>query len=84
MGAKNTRRLTGRAGGTGQAQGQWLDNERAAQFLVELPDIGEAATVRIPQGLGRVILPDGSFVDARWATVVTSPLGFRTAFPINP
>ena len=84
MGPKNTRRLTGRAAGTGQAQGQWLDNQRAAEFLNDLPDIGEAATVRTPQGLGRVILPDGTFINAEWATVVISPSGFRTAFPIIP
>ena len=83
-GPKMTRRLTGRAGGTGQPQGQWLDNERAAEFLNDLPDIEEAATVRIPQGLGRVIMPDGSFVTAKWARVVVSPSGFRTAFPVIP
>jgi hypothetical protein len=83
-GSKITRRLTGRAGGTGQPQGQRLNNQRAAEFLNDLPDIGEAATVRIPQGLGQVILPDGSTVVAEWARVLISPSGFRTAFPVIP
>jgi len=32
-GKKNTNKLTGRAANTGETQGQWLDNQRVAEFL---------------------------------------------------
>jgi hypothetical protein len=65
-------------------QGQWLDNEAAAQFLAaERPYIRGPASMTIPPGLGQIIMPDGSIVSATRATLVPSDKGgFTTAFPI--
>jgi RHS repeat-associated protein len=82
-GARNTSRLLDRARGTGTPQGQWLNNEKAAEFLSRVKVDGPAS-VRIPSGLGQVIRPDGSIVQAEWARVVPSPTGLRTAFPVVP
>ncbi|MGC4857056.1 polymorphic toxin-type HINT domain-containing protein [Micromonospora sp. DT4] len=83
-GAKNTRALTDRARSTGQSQGQWLDDKAAAEFLcgVHVDNAG-ARSVRIPDGLGQVIMPDGSIVQARAATLVPGANGlYKTAYPI--
>ena len=82
-GAQNTQGLLGRASGTNSPQGQWLNNEYAANFLSTL-NVSEATRVRIPDGLGRVIMPNGGFVQAQWATVIPGANGLRTAFPIIP
>ncbi len=82
-GSKITNKLTGRAAGTGQAQGQWLNNQQAAQHIHNL-NLSGNATIRIPSGLGQVIKPNGAIVSAHWARVVLSPNGVRTAFPILP
>ncbi|MCF6524832.1 polymorphic toxin-type HINT domain-containing protein [Streptomyces sp. JJ36] len=83
-GAKNTKALTDRARSTGNQQGQWLDNDAAAEFLRDLHVEGAGPrSVRIPEGLGQVIMPDGSIVQARAATIVPSPNGlYKTSFPI--
>ncbi|MFJ5228253.1 polymorphic toxin-type HINT domain-containing protein, partial [Streptomyces sp. NPDC088400] len=83
-GAKNTKALTDRARSTGNQQGQWLDNDAAAEFLKGLHVEGAGPrSVRIPDGMGQVIMPDGSIVQARSATVVPSPNGlYKTGFPI--
>ncbi|MFE4537417.1 polymorphic toxin-type HINT domain-containing protein [Streptomyces scopuliridis] len=83
-GAKNTKALTDRARSTGNQQGQWLDNDGAAGFLKGLHVEGAGPrSVRIPDGLGQVIMPDGSIVQARAATIVPSPNGlYKTGFPI--
>ncbi|MBT2472814.1 hypothetical protein J7E97_34440 [Streptomyces sp. ISL-66] len=83
-GAKNTKALTDRARSTGNQQGQWLDNDAAADFLKGLHVEGAGPrSVRIPDGMGQVIMPDGSIVQARSATVVPSPNGlYKTGFPI--
>lgn len=83
-GTKNTRALTDRARSTGQSQGQWLDNDAAAEFLknAHVSDAGPRS-VLLPEGLGQVIMPDGSIVSARAATLVPGPNGaYRTAYPI--
>ncbi|WP_128429493.1 hypothetical protein [Streptomyces cyaneus] len=83
-GAKNTKKLTDRARSTGNQQGQWLDNDAAAQFLrsAHVPGSGPR-TVPIPEGLGQVIMPDGAIVAARAATLVPGPGGlYRTAYPV--
>ncbi|MEG4570967.1 hypothetical protein QUA46_28605 [Microcoleus sp. MON2_D6] len=86
--SKNTDNLRGRAAGKKQAQGQWLDNQKAAEFLRDLrPNIGDdPEIVDIPEGLGQLILPDGTIIPATRATVVPIPGGgYKTAFPImNP
>jgi hypothetical protein len=83
-GAKNTKALTDRARSTGNQQGQWLDNDAAADFLKGLHVEGAGPrSVRIPDGLGQVIMPDGSIVPARAATIIPSPNGlYKTGFPI--
>ncbi|MEV0635021.1 polymorphic toxin-type HINT domain-containing protein [Streptomyces sp. NPDC050619] len=83
-GAKNTKSLTDRARSTGNQQGQWLDNDAAAEFLQGLHVEGAGPrSVRIPDGLGQVIMPDGSIAQARAATIVPSPNGlYKTGFPI--
>jgi hypothetical protein len=82
-GSRNTRNLLGRAGGTGQSQGQWLNNQQAAEFLDSVKVDGPAL-IKLPDGLGQVIGPDGSITSATWARVVPSASGIRTAFPILP
>ncbi len=83
-GAKNTKALTDHARSTGNQQGQWLDNDAAADFLKGLHVEGAGPrSVQIPEGMGQVIMPDGSIVQARAATVVPSPNGLhKTGFPI--
>jgi hypothetical protein len=83
-GPKNLRGLTGRAASTRQAQGQWLDNGAAADFLRGQYDPAnmEPRIVDIPDGLGRVVNPDGSQVPATRAWLVPNPSGgYRTAYP---
>lgn len=83
-GAKNLRSLTDRARSRGP-QGQWLDNDAAAGFLNTVFGQklnGGAFGVRIPSGLGRVILPDGLIVDAPFAYIIPNRDGMiRTAYP---
>lgn len=83
-GKKITERLMDRAKGTGTDQGQWLDNDKAAEFLSKV-DVDGPASIRIPSGLGQVIKPDGTILKADdWARVVPTETGFKTAFPIVP
>lgn len=83
-GSSLTNRLRGRAGGTGQPQGQWLDNPRAAEFLEGFEGQITAPTrVELPAGMGQVIHPDGSISEATHALLVPRPGGgFRTAYPV--
>jgi RHS repeat-associated protein len=80
-GKKNARNLLGRARGTGKAQGQWLDNQKAADYLSSMK-LDKPTIVPIPKGLGHVIKPDGTKVSAGFARVVPGKNGVRTAFPI--
>ncbi|MBK7582075.1 MAG: hypothetical protein IPI67_17945 [Myxococcales bacterium] len=84
QGAKSMRGLLGRAGGTGEPQGQWLNNQAAAELLAgERASIQGPASVRIPEGLGQVVLPNGTIVPATRATLIPNPAGgFFTAYPI--
>ncbi|MGK4009229.1 RHS repeat-associated core domain-containing protein [Sorangium sp. So ce1036] len=84
-GAKNTARLTGRAAGTKEPQGQWLDNDAAATFLAEQrSSIAEVKAVEIPKGLGQVVRSDGAIVPATKAVLVPAPNGgYKTAYPIE-
>jgi RHS repeat-associated protein len=84
-GARMTQNLAGEAAGVGEPRGQWLNNVDAANFLSSL-ELDGAASVRIPEGLGQVVNPDGSIVPAVWAYVLpfTRGSGIRTAYPIVP
>jgi len=81
QGKKVTASLTDRARGTGTPQGQWTDNEKAAQFLSGVKVEG-TTVVKIPEGLGQVIMPDGTIVKTEWARIVPSGNGVRSAFPV--
>jgi RHS repeat-associated protein len=83
-GAKVTRSLTDTARSTGRPQGQWLDNQAAADLLQSHRAAGleGPVSVPIPSGLGQVIMPNGSVVNASRATLVPGPNGFVTAYPI--
>jgi hypothetical protein len=83
-GPKVTNSLRGRAAGTGQAQGQWLDNEAAAQIMqANRQGMNWARDVDIPPGLGQVIMPDGTIVPVTRARIVPSQNGgIGTSFPI--
>lgn len=80
-GAKNTKSLTDRARSTGNNQGQWIDNTKAAEYLKSLGDIKGTTTVTIPEGLGQVITSIGEIVPATKAIVVPSATGIKTAYP---
>ncbi|MGB8451369.1 MAG: hypothetical protein WCD89_03465, partial [Anaerocolumna sp.] len=81
-GEKNTKGLMDRARNTGNNQGQWLDNQKTAEYLKSLGDIKEPTTVSIPEGLGQVITQTGEIVPATKAVVVPSASGIKTAYPI--
>jgi len=80
-GAKRTQSLTDRGRDRGTPQGQWLDNQKAAEFLAD-QKIDGPASVPIPPGLGQVIKPGGAIEPASWATLYPSATGLETAFPI--
>ncbi|MFI9384803.1 Hint domain-containing protein [Kutzneria sp. NPDC052558] len=86
-GPKNFKGLVGRAAGTGQEQGQWLDNEAAASLLQQHwdPDNLEPRVIDIPEGLGQVIRPDGSTAPATRALIVPRKPGgiYKTGFPVS-
>jgi hypothetical protein len=81
-GAKNTKSLTDRARSTGNNQGQWLDNQKAADFLFSKGKIKEKTTFDLPAGMGQVITPTGQIVPATKVIVVSSASGIKTAYPI--
>lgn len=75
--------LLGRAASTNNNQGQWLHNENAANLLktISPPENGTVVKVEIPDGLGRVITPEGEIIPTNEATVVFKPNGtIRTLF----
>lgn len=82
-GNRNTQNLLGRARGTGENQGQWLNNQQAADFLSQFRGNGAGPfTVKIPNGMGQIIKPNGSIVPASRAVIVPNANGFRTAYPV--
>jgi len=83
-GNKNTNKLKGRAAGTGQSQGQFLDNDKAAEFLAGHKGITEPTTVDLPSGLGQVISPNGTITEATKVLIVPKKGGgFKTAYPVE-
>ena len=83
-GAKNTQSLIGRAASTGSHQGQWLNNEAAAEMLKGYHGANEPfSIVKLPEGMGQIIHPNGSITPATRATIVPKPGGgFRTGYPV--
>jgi len=82
QGAKNTQSLKDTAQRKGQPQGQWLDNEAAAKLLNGFKNIRGPASMKIPEGMGQVMMPDGSILPTTRATMVPQPFGFVSAYPI--
>lgn len=85
-GAENTTQLELQATNSGIAQGQWIDNVAAEQIIFDnLNNLKNGAiNVEIPNGVGRVINPDGTFSPATHARLVPSGSGVKTAYPLNP
>ncbi|HEY0791533.1 MAG TPA: RHS repeat-associated core domain-containing protein [Chthoniobacterales bacterium] len=84
-GSKTTANLQGRAAGTGDPQGQWLDNQQAADVLSQHYPLSGPKQIDIPPGLGQVINPDGTTdPNVTRAQVVPKRDGtIRSAFPIS-
>lgn len=77
--------LINRAKGSGMAQGQFLNNQKAAQFILD--NVGKTAqgavNVPIPKGFpARVIMPDGTFKAATHIRLVPGGNGVKTAYPL--
>jgi RHS repeat-associated protein len=77
--------LVNRAKGSGMAQGQFLDNQKAAQFILD--NVGKTANgavnIPIPKGFpARIIMPDGTFKAATHIRLVPGGGGVKTAYPI--
>jgi hypothetical protein len=83
-GSHNTNQLGRQASGSGRQVGQWLDDAGAEELIgANLENLSNGPiTVPIPTGMGRVIMPDGSYVSATHARIVPSGSGVRTAYPI--
>ncbi|NLU66678.1 putative T7SS-secreted protein [Streptomyces sp. HNM0574] len=83
-GERNTQSLIDRARSTGNDQGQWLDNSKAAEFLKSQHDPdGGVRDIPIPKGMGQVIRSDGEIVEPTHARLVPKKDGtYKTAFPI--
>jgi hypothetical protein len=74
-----------RAIGSGKSQGQFLDNQKAAQFILDNLDKLKNGTkdIPIPDGFqARVVLPDGTFKSATHIRLVPGGKGVKTAYPI--
>ncbi|SEK54599.1 DUF6443 domain-containing protein [Parapedobacter koreensis] len=79
--------LINRAKGSGMAQGQFLDNQKAAQFILD--NVGKTANgavnIPIPKGFpARIIMPDGTFKAATHIRLVPGGGGVKTAYPLVP
>jgi hypothetical protein len=70
---------------SGRVQGQWLDDVAGEAFIAShLDELANGAkTFDLPQGFGRQILPDGTFLPATKVRLVPSKSGVKTAFPTN-
>lgn len=82
-GSTNTEQLILQAKNSGKPQGQWLDDAAAEEFIANnLSKLQNGAkNIELPQGLGRVINPDGTFTNATHARLVPSGSGVKTAYP---
>ena len=78
--------LTDRARSLDHQIGQWLDDQKAANFLADVAKKGEGVyDVELLTGIkGRSFLPDGTEVTTDMARVIVKSDGsIRTAFPYN-
>ncbi|MEE9336423.1 MAG: hypothetical protein V3U65_20235 [Granulosicoccaceae bacterium] len=79
-----TKYLINRARGSGQAQGQFLDNQAAAKFILDnLSKLDNGAvSLPVPENLlARIINPDGTFSAASTIRLVPGNNGVKTAYP---
>lgn len=85
-GIENTNQLQLQAENSGLAQGQWIDKLAAEQIIFD--NLGSlkngAINVPIPEGVGRVINPNGTISPATHARLIPSGSGVKTAYPLNP
>ena len=86
-GESATNFLLKRAEGSGMAQGQFLDNQKAAKFILD--NVGKTANgavnIPIPKGFpARVIMPDGAFQSATHIRLIPGGSGVKTAYPLIP
>lgn len=68
---------------SGKPQGQWLDDVAAEKFIAENLHLlkNGAKTIKLPEGIGRVVNPDGTFTPATHARLAPSGSGVKTAYP---
>jgi hypothetical protein len=69
-------------------QGQWLDNQKAAEFLNaygKIPYATPPIEINLPAGMGQVIRPSGEIVPATKVRVVINRATgkIRSAIPIE-
>jgi RHS repeat-associated protein len=79
--------LLKRAEVSGMAQGQFLNNQKAAQFILDnvSKTANGAFNIPIPKNFpARVIMPDGTFKAATHIRLVPGGGGVKTAFPLIP
>ena len=83
-GSHQTHQLQMEAKNTGTSIGQWVDDVAAEAFISEnLHQLNNGAkTIKLPEGIGRVVNPDGTFTPATHARLVPSKSGVVTAFPL--
>jgi hypothetical protein len=85
-GKNQLKNLIGRAAGTGEEQGVWNNNQKAAEFLSSL-NVSNRKVVytKLPEGLGSYIKPDGSVIPATHVAIVPfrTKSGIRVAYPIS-
>lgn len=68
---------------TNPQQGFWTNNTQAAEYINQQKlDVGKNE-VPIPQGMGKVVFPDGTVVDSTVARVIVNSDGsINTAYPV--
>ncbi|WP_241507310.1 RHS repeat-associated core domain-containing protein [Aquimarina sediminis] len=79
--------IINRAKGSGQVQGQFLNNQKAAQFILNNLEktANGAVTIPLPKRFpARVIMPNGTFKPATHIRLVPSGNGVKTAYPLIP
>jgi RHS repeat-associated protein len=82
-GVDNTEQLLLQAAGSGQPVGQFLDDAAAERFIAaHVNQLGQGArSFDAPEGLGRIVHPDGTFTPATRVRLVPSGSGVKTAYP---
>ena len=84
-GEEATKFIINRARGSGIMQGQFLDNQKAAQFI--LANVSKTANgpinLPLPKNIpARVIMPDGTFTKATHIRLIPGGKGVKTAYPV--